>query len=124
VATFIQTTLTKRTGATTTVFEPNVMDSGTAYWHTSGTLAGFGRYLEASQSRGSSARRTRVRVGIPQLDSNGEKVLYRPSGLIELYIPDGTAQDDVNDLVGYINALTASGMANFNDILVDGVGVY
>lgn len=122
--TFVNTTLTKRTGATTTVFAPTQIDVNWAYWHASGSLSGFGRYIAGSVKRNNSVRRTSVRVGIPQLNTDGNAVLYRPTAQIDLIIPDGTVQNDVNDLVGYLNALTASGLTNFNSIFVDGVGIY
>lgn len=124
MSTFVQTTLTKRTGATTTVFNPMTTENQWHTLHASGTLAGFGPSMSLYSDRSNSARRTKVRVVIPQLDAADERVLYKPSGLIELYIPDGTLQTDVDDIVGYLNALTASGLTNLNSILVDGVGVF
>lgn len=124
MATFVNTTLTKRTGATTTVFTPRSLDGGVGYFRDSSALTGFGRWLSVSQKYSVGARRTQVRVGIPQLSTDGLVQLAKPVGMIELYIPDGTAQDAVNDIVGYLNALTATGITNLDDILVDGVAVF
>lgn len=124
MATFTSTTLTKRTGATTTVFTPMELSQDVGYLRESATLAGFGPYLSMRQSYSGNARRTSVRVGVPQLDADGKLVLHRPVGSIELFIPNGTLQTDVDDIVGYLNALTATGVTNFNDLLVNGVGVY
>ena len=125
MATFVSTTLTRRTGATTTVFTPStVQNDGSGVLYATGSLAGFGSYLNIKSARASNARRTTLRVGVPQLDSAGKVILYRPWAEVDLYIPDGTLQADVNDLVGYLNALTATGLTHANDILVNGAGVY
>lgn len=124
MATFTSTTLTKRTGATSTTFVPMELSNDVGYLRESAASAGFGPYISMKQVYAGNARRTTVRVGIPQLNSSGDAVLYRPSGMMELYIPNGTVQTDVDDIVGYLNALSATGVTNFNDLLVNGVGVY
>lgn len=126
MATFITTTLTKRTGATTTAFAPStIQPNGAGLLLASGTIAGLSPYLELSSRRSANARQTRVVVGVPQLSAvQPNVVLYRPRIVMEMYIPDGTLQTDVNDLVGYLNAATASGLTNLNAILVNGEGVF
>lgn len=126
MATFVSTTLTKRTGATTTVFTPTtIQPDGTGVLFSAGLAAGLGTRLEISSARSGNGRKARVYVQIPQLTAVAPySVVSRPAGYVDLWIPDGTAQSDVNDLVGYINALTASGLTNLNDILVSGAGVY
>lgn len=126
MATFVSTTLTKRTGATTTVFAPGLIQSdGTGVLFASSGLAGFGPKVELRSWRVTNGRNARVKVTVPQLSPvDTTTVLYRPYGQIELYIPDGTLQTDVNDIVGYIAALSATGLTNLNDILVNGAGVY
>lgn len=124
MATFVTTTLTRRTGATTTVFNPSVIDGGTGFLMASGSLAGFGSALALRSYRSSNARKTMASVMVPQLDADGLSILSRPTAKLEIFIPDGTLQADVNDLVGYINALTATGLTNANDIFVNGVGVF
>lgn len=126
MATFISTTLTKRTGATTTVFAPGtILPDGTGQLLASGSIAGLVPQLELSSRRSANARRTRVSVTLPQFSAvEPNVVLYRPRAVLELYVPDGTLQTDVNDLVGYLNAATATGLTNLNAILVNGEGVY
>lgn len=124
VATFVQTTLTKRTGAGTTVFSPSGFQNRIGYLRAPGTLTFLSPSLTMSSETSGNARRTQVRVVLPQLATDGLSVMSRPSGLIDLYIPEGTLQTDVNDLVGYLNALSATGLTNVNDLLVNGVGVF
>ncbi len=124
MATFVTTTLTKRTGATTTVFSPSGFQNRIGYLRAPGTLTFLTPTLTMSSETSPSGRRTQVRVTIPQLSADGLSVTSRPSGLIDLFIPEGTLQTDVNDLVGYLNALSATGLANANDLLVNGIGVY
>jgi len=71
-------------------------------------------------------RRTSFRVVIPQVDDSGSipVVVSRPSAELNVYVPEGVLATDVDDLIGYINALTASGLVNADDILVNGAGVY
>lgn len=124
MATFVTTTLAKRTGATTTVFTPAVITDGMGVLYAPGTLAGYSPYLTMLAKRQGSARKTILRAGIPQLDAAGKSVLYRPWAQIEMHIPDGTLQTDVNDLVGYLNALSSTSQAHIDDLLVDGAGVF
>lgn len=126
MATFLSTTLTKRTGSTTTVFSPgNIGPDGTGYLSAGSTYSGLSPRLDLKSWRSAQGRNAKCRLTIPQLSPvDTTTVLYRPYGQVELYIPDGTLQTDVNDLVGYLNALTASGLTNLNAILVNGEGVY
>jgi len=124
MATLVTTTLTKRTGATTTVFTPGSLSGGVGWLYAPGTLAGFSPQLTMQAVRTNAGRRTSIRATVPQLAQDGLTVRSRPWGQIELWVPDGTVQTDVNDLVGYLNALSASGLANANDLLVNGAGVF
>lgn len=126
MATFVSTTLTKRTGATTTVFAPgNIQSDGTGVFFSAAALAGFGPKMELRSWRVANGRNARVKITIPQLSPvNTTSILYRPYGSLDVYIPDGTLQTDVNDIIGYINAATAAGLTNLNGILVNGDGVY
>lgn len=128
MATFVPTTLTKRTGATTTVFSPAVIASNVGRLRAPGTVSGFVPELTLRSVRsGNNSRKTTMRIQIPQVESLGVSVPFLkslPWGEVNLWIPDGTLQTDVNDLVGYINAATATGVTNLNAILVNGEGVY
>jgi len=123
MSTFISTVLTKRTGATTTTFDPSGSDGSFGFFRASGSYALNGPSIRVEQKVKDTYRRTAVRILLPQLDSNG-MVVSRPAMDIALYIPSGTLVTDVDDLVGYGNALLASGLTNFNEIIVDGVGLY
>lgn len=125
MATFVSTTLTKRTGATTTVFAPSGVSGGISYLRASASYAYAAPFISASaiDPINGGVRRTRVRVTIPQLDAN-DLVIGRPYGEVSLVVPESTLQTDIDDLVGYLNALTASSLTNFNDVLVNGVGMY
>lgn len=120
MATFVSTTLTKRTGATTSVFAPR--EEGRLA--VSGSVAGFERDCYLQSNMGSSGRRTKVRFTIPRLDADGLIVLDRAWLSVDLWVPNGTQVDSVNDLVGYANSFTASALSNANDILVNGIGIY
>jgi hypothetical protein len=126
MATFISTTLTKRTGATTTVFAPTILDGGLGTLLEAGsTYTWQAPSMTLKQSRSASSRTTTVRIYVPQLDgSTPPVVLSRPYIECKLYVPDGTAQTDVDDLVGYLNAFTDSSLANGDDLLVNGLGVF
>ena len=131
MATFVSTTLGKRTGSTTTVFLPVMIEPNRVgkLYPGGATLSGISPELRVSTSTNSGARRTRVRVTIPQLETEGGSldrayVKSRPFGEISLYIPEGTLQTDVNDIVGYLSSATSSGLVNLNDILVNGIAVY
>jgi hypothetical protein len=125
MATFISTVLTQRTGATTKTFTPTGISNGIGTFRdASATYSWLGSFLTARQSNQGNRRLTSVRVTVPQLDADGLQVLSRPYGQIELYIPEGTLQTDVNDIVGYLNALSATSLTNFDDIFVDGSGVF
>lgn len=128
MATFVTTTLTKRSG-TSTVFSPGTIESGVGtLYDNSATSQAFGARLVLSAKRQGSGRRvSRIRVTVPQVDKTNPDVprLVR-EGFAELTVsvPDGMAAADVNDLVGYIQAAATASLANLNDILVNGTGVY
>jgi hypothetical protein len=124
MATFIQTTLDKRTGSTTTVFNPMGISGGVATMRESSAYTWIGRFVTMSSLNTGNARRTKVRVNIPQVASDGVTVNARPWAQIELFIPEGVDADDVNDLVGYIESFCSSSLTNADDILVGGVGIY
>lgn len=123
MSTFTATTLTKRTGATTTVFSPSGIDSAYGYLRASGASALSGPSIRVRQKVTDQARNTSVRLVIPQVDASG-MITLRPAIDFNLYVPAGTDSDDVNDIVGYLNSLSDSTLTNFNDILVNGVGLY
>lgn len=123
MSTFTSTTLTKRTGAGTTEFFPSGNDGSFSYFRASGTSALNGPSIRVEQKIRDSFRRTAVRMLVPQLDANG-LITMRPAVDLSVYIPAGTVTTDVNDIVGYMHALTDPTLANFNAILVDGVGIY
>jgi hypothetical protein len=124
MATFIQTTLDKRTGATTTAFDPMGISGGVATMRASSAYTWLGRSITLSSLNTGNARRTKVRVNIPQVASDGVTVTSRPWAQIELFVPEGVAADDVNDLVGYIESFCSDSLTNADDILVGGVGIY
>lgn len=124
MATFVSTTLTQRTGAGTTVFTPQGISNGVGTLRESSTYTWLGRNITVSSRPDGKARRTKVRVNVPQVADDDVSVTARPWAQIEMFIPEGTSADDVNDLVGYIESLCDSSLTNFDEILVDGVGVY
>lgn len=124
MATFVSTTLTKRTGSGNTVFTPAQITDGVGFLYAPASIAGLGAQLSMKQIRNAGGRRTTVQVRVPQLSTQEpSQVLYLPYGKIDLWIPDGTLQTDVNDIVGYLNALTASGLTSMNNLLVTGEAV-
>lgn len=129
MATFVSTTLARRTGATTTIFNPLGIDGGL------GTLADTtlssqrlsNNITMSSKRSGSNKRVTRVRVSVPLVDSSNPAVPVLVSTAfadIVLTIPDGTPTTNVNDLVGYCEKVCAVATTNFNDLLVNGQGVW
>lgn len=129
MATFVSTTLTRRTGSTTTVFSPMGIDGGL------GTLADttaanqrLGSNISMSSKRtGNNKRVTRVRVSVPLVDSSNAAVPVLVSTAFAdliITVPDGTPTANVNDLVGYLEKVCASATTNFNDLLVGGQGVW
>jgi len=123
MSTFISTTLTKRTGASTTAFSPSGIDGSFGYFRASGTHALNGPSIRVEQKVKDSFRRTAIRILVPQLDADG-RIISRPAADLSVYIPAGTLTTDINDIVGYINALTDTSLSNFDDVLVNGVGLY
>lgn len=129
MATFVSTTLARRTGSSNVVFSPLGVDNGL------GTLADttaanqrLGSNITMSSKRtGSNKRVTRVRVSVPLVDSSNPAVpMLVSTAFADLIItvPDGTPNDNVNDLVGYLEKVCASATTNFNDLLVAGQGVW
>lgn len=123
MATFIDTTLTKRSG-TTTIFNPSGKSNNVATFRESSSTYGHGAYMTVQSKWSANSRRTKVAITVPTIDSNGENIIGRPTIEINMYVPEGTSATDIDDLVGYAEAMCASALANANDILVDGVGVY
>lgn len=127
MATFVSSTLTKRTGSTTTTFDPRVKDGNVGYLSPSGSYADVAARLSMSSVRKSNRRITSFRIAIPQIsvDSLGNPVVLRNAYAdLTLTVPDGYAANDINDIVGYLHDITDSSKTNFNDLLVNGVGVY
>lgn len=124
MATFVSTTLAKRTGATTTVFAPGITAANAGTLFESSALAGFGRQLTIAASRSPNMRRSSLLVRVPMLSDDGLSVLRYAQARLDVMVPDGMIQTDVDDLIGYINSGTAVGTTNLNDLLVNGHGVY
>lgn len=129
MATFVSTTLTRRTGASTTVFNPLGIDGGLGtLGDTSVSNQRLGASVTMSSKRtGSNKRITRVRVSVPLVDSSNPAVPVLVSAAyadIALTVPDGTPTANINDLVGYCEKVFASATANFNSLLVNGEGVW
>lgn len=122
MSTFTSTTLAKRTGATTTVFNPSGVASGYHYLRASGASALTGPYIRCKQVVTNDYRRADIRLVIPEIVSGS--VVRRPAVDLSLYVPAGSPSDDVNDLIGYIEALTSDSLTNFDSFLVGGVGMY
>lgn len=124
MATFVSTTLTKRTGDTTTVFLPGVINSGIGTLFEASTLAGLGSSVSLMSRRSAITRHTGMTIRVPMLTDDELSVLRFAQAKLELIVPDGMLQTQVDDLVGYVNAATASGLSNLNKIFVVGEGVY
>jgi len=124
MATFISTTLAKRTGATTTVFAPGTTSGNSGVLFESSTLAGYGAQLQLAASRSNDLRRSTVTFKIPMLSADGLSILRYAQAKLEIVVPDGMLQTSVDDLIGYVNAATNPALTNLNDILVDGDGIY
>jgi hypothetical protein len=122
MSTFTSTTLAKRTGATTTDFLPSGVASGYHYLRASGASVLTGPYLRCKQVITNDYRRADIRLVIPELDNGA--IVRRPAVDLSLYVPAGSSSDNVNDMVGYIEALTSDSLTNFDSFLVAGVGMY
>lgn len=129
MATFVSTTLARRTGATTTIFNPLGIDGGL------GTLADTtlasqrlsNNITVSSKRSGSNKRVTRIRVSVPLVDSSNPAVPVLVSTAFAdliITVPDGTPTANVNDLSGYCEKVFASATTNFNDLIVNGQGVW
>jgi len=129
MATFVATTLDKRTGATTTVFSPYVVekDGMGRLKAPSATFAHLAPELALKSWRTGNGRRAIVQVAIPQVTVDSDGLPTRRSTIsakLEIYVPDSAVQTDVDDIVGYVESALSSSLANVDDILVNGVGVY
>ena len=128
MATFITTTLAKRSTGNT-VFSPSTIEGGVGLLsNNAGTFTASAEKLTVSSKRVSGNKRvTRLRITVPQVDdSNPDVPRFVREAVAELVltIPDGMLQADVNDLVGYVEKACASTVVNLNAILVNGEGVY
>lgn len=131
MATFIATTLTTRSKATNAVFSPRVKDGRVGYLEVNGNFQGLGNRMSMSSTLSSAKKRTTtVKFYIPlnRTVASGETqvplLVSTAVATLTIEVPDGTPTNDVNDLVGYVNGFTAASLANANDLLVNGVGVY
>lgn len=129
MATFVSTTLAKRTGATTTIFSPMGIDGGVATLaDASAAYQRLGSNITMSSKRtGNNKRITRIRVSIPLVDQSPSGVPFHVSSAvadISITVPDGTPNSNINDLAGYVEKIFASATTNFNDLIVDGEGVW
>lgn len=129
MATFVSTTLAKRTGATTTTFNPSGKSGDSGILTATSTYTNLAPELViSSKGGGGKTRISKVKVTVPQIyvdSGNGlPLVKSRPYCEIVLVIPAGTLQTDVNDLVGYLESALSTGKANLNSLLVGGEGVY
>ena len=131
MATFISTTLTKRSKAANAVFSPRVKDGRVGYLEVNGNYQGLGDRMSMSSTLSSAKKRTTtVKFYVPlnrtvaSGDSQVPLLVSTAVATLTIEVPDGTPTNDVNDLVGYVNGFTATALANGNDLLVNGVGVY
>lgn len=131
MATFINTTLTKRSKAGNAVFTPRVKDGRVGYLEVNGDYQGLGDRMSMSSTLSSAKKRTTtVKFYIP-LNRTAESgatqipmLISTAVATLTIEVPDGTPTSNVNDLVGFVNSFTAANLANGNDLLVNGVGVY
>lgn len=127
MATFVSTTLDKRTGATTTVFAPASISGGKGTLLAPATYAALSPSVElSSKTNGSGTRTSTIKISVPQIEGSGDVpvVVSRPFIECRIVVPTGTLQTDVNDLVGYLNDALSTGTTNVDDVMVNGVGVY
>lgn len=128
MATFVATTLARRSGGTM-AFSPRDIAGGVGVLrNVSGLYEGLAPSMSLSVKRQTNNRRTsRMKIVVPQVDdSNPDAPILKREAFAELVIsvPDGMLVADVNDLVGYIEKATATAVTNLNAILVNGEGVY
>lgn len=131
MATFIDTTLTRRSKADKVIFSPRVKDGRVGYLEVNGNFQGLGNRMSMSSTLSSAKKRTTsVKFYIPlnRTVASGETqvplLISTAVATLTIEVPDGTPTSDVNDLVGFVNGFTAATLANGNDLLVNGVGVY
>jgi hypothetical protein len=106
------------------VFVPAASKSGHVLREVN-TTEGFGPSIElASKVTGNNVRIVTYNFRVPQIASGGETILREVKAELKLFVPFGSLQSDVDDIVGYVNGMTASGTTNSNDILVGGVGIF
>lgn len=131
MATFISTTLSKRSKAANVIFTPRVKDGRVGYLEVNGNFQGLGDRMSMSSALSSAKKRTTtIKFYVPlnrtvaSGDSQVPLLVSTAVATLTIEVPDGTPTNDVNDLVGFVNGFTASSLANGNDLLVNGVGVY
>ena len=131
MATFIDTSLTRRSKSDKVVFSPRVKDGRVGYLEVNGNFQGLGNRMSMSSTLSSAKKRTTsVKFYIPlnRTVASGETqvplLISTAVATLTIEVPDGTPTNDVNDLVGFVNGFTAATLANGNDLLVNGVGVY
>lgn len=128
MATFITTTLAKRSTGNT-VFSPSTIEGGVGLLsNNAGTFTASAEKLSISSKRVSGNKRvTRMRIVVPQVDDSNPAVprfVREAVAELVLTVPDGMARTDVDNLVGYVEKACASAVTNLNAILVNGEGVY
>lgn len=131
MATFIDTTLTRRSKADKVIFSPRVKDGRVGYLEVNGNFQGLGNRMSMSSTLSSAKKRTtsvKFYVPLNRTVASGETqvplLISTAVATLTIEVPDGTPTSDVNDLVGFVNGFTAATLANGNDLLVNGVGVY
>lgn len=128
MATFVSTTLAKRSG-TNTVFGPQTIEAGVGTLAESGSFqSGYShRFTMSSRRSGGNKRITRLKFAVPLLDVTNPSIPIKISECtaeLVVNVPDGTPTANVNDLIGYVGAACATGVTNLNAVLVTGEGVY
>lgn len=129
MATFISTTLVKRTGASTTVFTPMGIDGSVGTLSdSSAAIQRLGNTITMSSRRSGAKRVSKIKVLVPLVDSTtvpaAPKLLSTAFAELTITIPDGTPTANANDLVGYLEKICASATVNFDSLLVKGEGVW
>jgi hypothetical protein len=131
MATFISTVLNNRTSSADVTFNPKVKDGRVGYLEVNGDYQGLNDRMSMSSALSSAKKRTttvKFYVPLNRTVASGETqvpmLISTAVATLTVEVPDGTPTADVNDLVGYVNAFTASTLDNGNDLLVNGVGVY
>lgn len=131
MATFIDTTLTRRSKSDKVIFSPRVKDGRVGYLEVNGNYQGLGDRMSMSSTLSSAKKRTttvKFYVPLNRTVASGDNqvplLISTAVATLTIEVPDGTPTSDVNDLVGFVNGFTAATLTNGNDLLVNGVGVY